>query len=566
MRSLLARCATMLVFHIVLRQIAGAATLPTTDAGFAASGTISTARGSSGADDAGTALPALTTSATNVNVTTFHGDAQRTGWSAHETALTPANVPGKLRVLARVTVDEQVDAQPLVVTGVTINGVGREVVYVATENDTVYALDAASGATLWARHLGAPIPRSALPSTCVTNGPFVGITATPVADTYRHALYVLADTYEFGKAVFRLRALDLGSGVDRIAPRTVTASHRLANGSTYAFDANVSRSRAALLDANGSIYAGFASYCDASADRTRGWVLGWSAGTLVPLAASGLDNIRTSAPYDEYLASVWMAGSGIAADQTGTLFFTTGNADRAGTSYDGVTEIGESMVRASGDLTKILDLFTPYDWSTLDRYDTDFGSGGVLVIPDQPGSVPRLASAAGKNGKMYLVNRDRLGGYRAGGPDAVLGTYAIGGCWCAQSYFRGSDGVGRIVTSGGHAIEEYVIQTGTGIPSLKLIFRTAALPTGQDPGFYTTVSSNGTVAYSSIVWAVTKPRDANPAYVYLYAFDATTGKMLYGAVAGSWPNSNANADLVPVVANGRVYVASNKRLTIFGLK
>ncbi|MGH6800051.1 MAG: hypothetical protein ACRECZ_01315, partial [Methylocella sp.] len=216
--------------------------------------------------------------------------------------------------------------------------------------------------------------------------------------------------------------------------------------------------------------------------------------------------------------------------------------------------------------------FTPFNEDTLDQDDNDVSSGGVLLVPHQPGPIPNLAVAAGKEGKMYLLNRASLGGFKSGGPDNVLDKKIIGQCWCGPSYFTGPDGVGRVVSSGGIVnnaqITVWKVQTS---PTVAFVQEKAALPvaSGQDPGTFTTVSSNGTQAGTAIIWATGKPTDSNPAAINLYAFAATpssgTLPLLFSSKAGSWPNANSNANIVPVVANGRVFVASNQQLTIFGL-
>jgi hypothetical protein len=184
----------------------------------------------------------------------------------------------------------------------------------------------------------------------------------------------------------------------------------------------------------------------------------------------------------------------------------------------------------------------------------------------QPGPKPRLAAAAGKNGKMYLLDRDNLGGFTPGGPDKVVGVVNIGGCWCGQSYF--SDGAGHVVTSGGVNVNVWRLEIS---PTVKLVNEAASLGigSGQDPGFFTSVSSDD--AKGGIIWAVSRPENSSPANVSLFAYSAkppggsSTLTMLFQGTAGTWPNTNGNANIVPVVANGQVYVASNKQLTIFGL-
>ncbi len=178
-----------------------------------------------------------------------------------------------------------------------------------------------------------------------------------------------------------------------------------------------------------------------------------------------------------------MAGYGLAADDKGNILFVTGNSDP--TTYDGVTNIQESVVKISSTLTTVLDLFTPKNQPTLDQGDTDFGSGGALVLPDQPGSIPHLAVAAGKFGTMYLMNEDNLGGYSPV-KNQVLGSYGVGACWCGQSYFVDpSDGAGRVVSSGGRQVKVWKVQTSPK-PSLLKVTVSPSVGGGQDPGFFTT--------------------------------------------------------------------------------
>ncbi len=269
----------------------------------------------------------------------------------------------------------------------------------------------------------------------------------------------------------------------------MTGSHTLTDGTTYTFNATYQRQRPGLLLANGTIYAGFGSFCDYSPNISRGWLLGWKAGTLAPLAANRLVDTQSTSPDNYYLSSIWMSGYGPAADKEGNVLFVTGNSDPSGTSYDGVTNIQESVVKVSADLSSVLDLFTPSDQPNLDQTDGDFGSGGVLVLPPQPGSIPNLAVAAGKEGTMFLMNEDKLGGFSPT-EDNVLGSYSIGGCWCGQSYFVAPlDGAARVVSSGGTQVIVWKLET-TPTVALKAISKSPSNGGGQFPGFFTTVSSN----------------------------------------------------------------------------
>ncbi len=501
-------------------------------------------------------------------LTTYHYNDLRTGWNDKETALAPANV-ANLQLQQSVTLDEQVDAQPLFVPGLTIAGGKHDVVYLATENDTVYAIDAATGSILVQQNFGSPVPQSAI-SYCNNNSTVVGISSTPVIDPTSNTLYVMIYTDENNVQAYQLHALDLATLQDKVTPAVVSATATLSDGSNWSFAPAYSRQRAALLETNGKIYAGFASFCDVGANNSRGWLLGWQAGSLTPLAANQLNNKLTPAqsPNDFFLSSIWMSGYGIAANSAGNLYFATGNADPSGTTYNKTYNLSESVVKMSGDLTKVVGYFTPsgsLGVDYLDRTDGDLGAGGVLLPPLQSGNLV-LATAVGKAGQMFLLNRRDLGGYH--NPNRVLGTYSIGGCWCGESYFTGWDGIGRVVSSGDSQIIVWKLQTS---PAATLVEDSASptLPTSvQDGGFFTSVSSNGTG--NTIVWAVARPTNSNPANVTLYAFGpqaAAEGNngWLFSSIAGAWPNVTGNANIVPVVANARVYVASYKELAIFGL-
>jgi len=500
---------------------------------------------------------------TGIDVVTHHYDIQRTGWNSQETVLTASNVKsGTFGMLNSVAVDDEVDAQPLVLTNQSISGVqgNRTVVYVATAGNTVYAIDASSGTVLLKRNLGTPVPKSVF-GNCNKNTIHIGINSTPVVDRAAGGLFVVTYTLDGGVPTYRLHALSLTTLADAIPPVVVTASHRLTNGTTYTFQASKDRERDALLEANGNIYVGFTCFCDFFANVSRGWVLGWSASTLTPLAGNHLnDSLAPSANNNFFLSSVWMSGSGLAASTAGGIFFATGNSGRG--SYDSVNNLSESVVNMSSDLMRVTDFFTPSNVNTLDANDNDLSSGGVLLIPPQSGPVTDLAVALGKDGRMFLMNQQSLGQFTPGGPDKVLGTFPISGCWCAESYYKGSDGVGRVVSSGGNTIIIWKLQTS---PNVTLVRERTlpALVSGPEPGFFTSVSSNGIQAGTAVIWAVSRPTNTSPANGLLYAFNAANGSLLFSANAGTWPIPG-NANIVPVVANGRVFVASNQQLAIFG--
>jgi hypothetical protein len=502
-----------------------------------------------------------------ISVTTYHYDNNRTGWNNRETVLTPANVAtSSFGLLYNVALDDQVDGQPLLVPGVNITAGSQQgthdVVYVATENNTVYAIDAHSGTILLNPNFGKPVR---YPLGCTNNAPNVGINSTPVIDPSTNTLYVLVYTNDTSGPTYRIHALDLGSLTDKVTPQVVVASHTLSDGTTFSFNATYQRQRPGLLLANSNVYAGFGSFCDLGANLSRGWLLGWATNSLTPLPGNQLFDVQAADSDSFFLSSIWMSGYGLATDDSGNILFVTGNSDYSGTTYDGVSNVQESVVKISPNLTTLLDLFTPSNQAALDQSDADFGSGGVMTLPDQPGSTPRLSVAAGKYGSMYLMNTDSLGGYSTT-KNNVLGTYNVGACWCGPSYFVDADGAARVVSSGGGNIKVWKLTTSPK-PALTRVGISAFIPGGQSPGFFTTISSNG--SSNAIVWALSHPLAQKEPKIQLFAFNPDSGSsmtQLFRSIAGSWPNFSGNSNLVPLVANGEVFVASNKQLQVFGLK
>jgi outer membrane protein assembly factor BamB len=495
-------------------------------------------------------------------VTTYHYDNLRTGWNHSETVLSAASFPATFGILQTVTLDDQVDAQPLLVPGLQIAGGVHDVVYVVTQNNSVYAIDASSGIVLLQRNLGPPVPR---PLSCGNNGPAVGITSTPVIDLKRGLMYLIA--YLNGtNPTYQIYALNLTTLADGIAPRVARASQTLTDGTTFHFNARYQRQRPGLLEFNGAIYAGFGSFCDFSANLSRGWVLGWRAGTLNPLAHAELNDSQATSPTSFFLSSVWMSGYGVAAANN-EIFFSTGNSDcdiysspelcPSSPTFDGVTNIQESVVGMQPDLSQRAGVFTPGNFSTLDFEDKDLGAGGVLLVPTQPGSW-NLAAIVSKDGRLFLLDRDNL-------TNALDMHQLSDGCWCGPSYFHGSDGIGRVVSSAGDTLQTWQIQTS---PSPVLVAEASGTVqrSAQDPGFFTVVSSNAGNLNSAIIWAVARITGTQPLTLYAFAAAPQSGtlKLLYSSPAGQWANIGGNANIVPVVANGKVYVAAYKTLTIFG--
>jgi len=519
----------------------------------------------------------------NGAVLTWHNDNFRTGWQQQETILTTSTVPKKLRISQRVKLMDQVDAQPLVIPSF-ING--HDIAFVADESNNVYQIDANTGAILTQVTLGAPV---FTPLNCSNNGPQVGVNSTPVIDWASQTLFVIAYVNVSGTTpTYFLHALDLHTLKDKASPLQIAASHTLTNGDTFTFDARNQRQRAALLFANGNVYAAFGSFCDFNAGSSRGWLLGWNFNgtTLSALPANQLNDTQSSSPTNFLLSSIWMSGAGPASDESGNLIFSTGNSDgpnAASSTWTDTTpcsgtgapcsNIQESVVKLNGNLTGITGLFSPNatfgvfspDTLYLDQQDLDLGSGGVLLVPQRNSA--SLAAVAGKDGRLFLFDRAAAGSNGLNFLQLSQGS----ACWCAPSYFTGSDGVSRIVTSQGGSVQTFQVQS----TSLSLE-GTSGISSGQDGGFFTMVSCNGSGAFGNcantpIIWAVSRPLSGTSTGVNLYAFSglAVNGSypQLFGPTqVGSWPNIGGNSNIVPTVANGMVYVASNKLLTILNIK
>jgi outer membrane protein assembly factor BamB len=499
-----------------------------------------------------------------IAVTTYHYNVERTGWNNQETTLSAAAFPSNFGIIATVALDDQVDTQPLLVPGETIAGAVHDVLYVTTEGNTVYALDANTGQVLLQRNLGAPVPS---PLGCGNNGPNVGINGTPVIDLTRQHLYVIA--YVNGSPPsYQLHALNLLTLADDITPVTVKASHTLTNATTFDFNATYQRQRPALLEVKGTIYAGFGSFCDFQANNSRGWVMGWTAKTLKPLASNELNDTQATSPTSFFLSSVWMSGFGLASNGT-NIFFSTGNSDcnfydspelcPSSTTYDGVTNIQESVIGIEPSLATRTGVFTPSNVYTMDVDDADLGAAGVVLMPPLGASSMQLAAIVSKDGRLWLLNQNDL-------PTYVQMIQLGAGCWCGPAFFRGGDHIPRLITSAG-TLQTWQVQVTSSSAQLSAESTTSTIPASeQDPGFFTAVSSNAQKAGTAIIWAVGRPSTSD--VLTLYAFNAVPSggslPLLYSATAGNWPNLGGNANIVPMVANGKVYVGSYKAMTIFG--
>ena len=499
-----------------------------------------------------------------VDVVTYHNDIARTGQNLKETILTTENVNsstfGKFRSLS---VDGKVDAQPLYLSNLAhIAGGTHNVLYVVTEHGSVYAFDPDSGAQLWKISTLGSGESTSDTRRCEQINPEIGITATPVID--RHAgthgvIYVVAMSRSGSTYFQRLHALDITTGAEMFGgPKLIEASFpgtgdNSSNGRVV-FDPAQYKERAALLLLNGVVYTTWASHCDIR--PYTGWIMGYDQTTLVQ--ATVLNVVPNGSE-----GAIWMADTGPATDSGGNIYLLDANGD-FGTTLDasGFPSNGNYgnaflKISTSGGLS-VADYFEMHNQRQENDADVDLGSGGALVLPDLTdgsGNVRHLAVGAGKDGHIYVVNRDAMGKFNPSSNNiyqeltGVLG----GGVFSMPAYFNGTLYYGAV----GDAIKAFKItnaQFGSG-PA----FQTSN--TFRYPGTTPSISANGTS--NAIVWAV-----ENNSTAVLHAYDASNLHELYNSdeASGSRDQFGAgNKFITPMIVNGKVYVGTTNSVGVFGL-
>jgi hypothetical protein len=502
------------------------------------------------------------------SVLTFRNDNMRTGQNPSETLLTPRNVNatmfGKLFTLA---VDGKVDAQPLLVSRLTIPNMGvHNVLYVATEHDSLFAFDADTGAKYWQASLLKPGETTSDDHNCSQVIPEIGITSTPVIDPAagpHGTIYAVAMSKDASGAYHqRLHALDIATGVEEFnSPVDIQASYPgsgdgSANG-VVTFDPKQYKSRPGLLLVNGIVYTSWGSHCDIR--PYTGWVIGYNESTLTQTS------VFNFAPNGEG-AAVWGSGSGIAADANGTLFFQLGNGtfDTAlnAAGFPGMGDYGNAFVKLSvqSSAPSVLDYWTMYNTVSESSVDEDLGSGGVLLIPDvtdSQGLTRHLGIGAGKDGDVYLFDRDNMGKFKPSNNGSLYQEIAagLGGSeYASPAWFNGAVYFGAV----GDAIRAFpLIQAKLGTAPASVSATTFPFP-GTTPS----ISANGSA--DGVLWAV---ENANPAV--LHAYNASDlGRELYNsnqAASGRDRFGPGNKFIVPAIANGKVYVGTTNSVVAFGL-
>jgi putative pyrroloquinoline-quinone binding quinoprotein/putative pyrroloquinoline-quinone-binding quinoprotein len=524
---------------------------------------VSNAGGSMTSTGAKLSVVTGTVTTRGTDVTTYKNDLSRSGQNLSEPALTPTTVTSSnFGLLRMLPVDGRVDAQPLYLSQLSAAGGSFNAVFVATEHDSVYAFDSDSGAVLWHMSLLAAGESPSNDHGCFQVSPEIGVTSTPVIDRAAGAhgtIYVVAMSVDAQSNYHqRLHALDAATGAELLnGPTEITATYSAAGTATSSFDPRYYEERAALLLAGGTVYTSWTSHCDAP--PYGGWIIAFAQSTLARNGALNVAANSSSGP------SIWMSGGGPAVDSGGNIHLLTANGAFEPTmdanGFPNQQDFGNSFLKISNVAAglKVLDYFTMSNEIAESSADQDLGSGGEMLLPDlmdSANTVRHLAVGAGKDGNIYVVDRDSLGKFNAAANRnyQTLSGVLPGGIWSTPAYFNGT--VYYADASG--TLKAFAISTA----------KLGATPQSQSatqfayPGTAPSVSANGTS--SGIVWA---HENTNPAV--LHAYDATNlAREIYNSnqAAGNRDQFGmGNKYITPTVADGKVFVGTTNAVAVFGL-
>jgi hypothetical protein len=517
-----------------------------------------------GAITSSAATLTVTAATSTTDVLTYHNDNSRSGQNLTETILTPATVNStKFGLLRVLPADGLVDGQPLIASGLSVNGTSHNVVYVVTENDSVYSYDADTGAALG--HVSV-LGSGETPSDnrgCSQVTPQIGITSTPVIDRSAGAhgtIYVVAMSKDAGGNYYqRLHALDLVTLAELShSPVVIQATYPgTGNNSvgTTSFDPAQYKERAGLLLMNGTLYTAWASHCDAG--PYNGWIIGYDQSTL---AQTQVLNVTPNGTQ----GALWSSGGGMAADSTGNIYALVANGsfdttlDASDFPLNG--DYGNAFIKLSTTSSlQVTDYFDMDNTVAESNADEDLGSGAPMLLPDltdSGGIVRQLAVGAGKDGHLYVINRANMGKFSMSN-NAIwqdLTDALPGGVWSTPAYFQSTVYYGDV----GSTLKAFGIQHA-------LLATTYTSQTSMNfgyPGTSPAVSANG--SSNGIVWAV---ENVDPAV--LHAFTAANlSTELYNsgqAANGRDQFGNGNKYMTPTIANGKVYVGTPSGVAVFGL-
>ena len=502
---------------------------------------------------------------TETDVLTYHYDPTRQGLNATETTLAPSNVnAGSFGKTAFFSVDGKVDAQPLFVHSLLISNLPHNTLFVASENDSVYAFDADDGTTLWQVSVLADGETPSDDHGCDRITPTIGITDTPVIDRHQGAngaLYLVAMSKDdTGGYHQRLHALDLTSGEELFGgPTEIFATYPGSGDNSQdgqvVFDPGQYAERIALLELNNTIYMAFTSHCDFR--PYTGWLMAYSANTLTQTSVLNLTPNGAE-------GAIWMSGGGLSADPQGYIYLLDANGtfdttlNSQGFPING--NYGNAFLKIStSPQLAVADYFEPYNTVSESRLDVDLGSGSAMVLPDlsdNRGLTHRLVVGAGKDGHIYVLDRNNMGKFNSQNNNSIyqdLSAAVASGVFGAAAYFNNTVYYGDNEKN----LKAFKIADAklSGFPSSQTSITFAY------PGTTPTVSSNG--LSNAIVWAM---ENTNPAV--LHAYDASNlGRELYNSnQAGARDQLGpGNKFITPVVANGKVFIGTTNGVAVFGL-
>jgi hypothetical protein len=502
--------------------------------------------------------------ASTTDVLTYHNDIARTGQNLNETILTTSNVTSAtFGKLGFYSVDGLVDAEPLYASNVAVPSNGtHNLLIVPTEHDSVYAFDADTGTVIWHVSVLKAGETSSDNRGCGQVTPEIGVTSTPVIDRAAGAngtIYLVAMSKDAsGNYHQRLHALDLALGTELLSgPKDIQATYPgtgdNSNGTNVVFDPAQYKERVGLLLMNGVVYTGWASHCD---DRPyTGWIMGYDASTL---AQTSVLNVTPNGNE----GAIWMAGAGLAADNSGNIFFLDANGEfDSALNANGFPSSGDYgnafMKLSTSSGLAVADYFEMDNQSQENSTDTDLGSGGTVVLPDLSdgaGHTLHLAVGAGKDTNLYVVNRDGMGKFTSNnsGVYQQLSGALPGGVWAMPAYFNNTIYYGSV-----------------GSPILAFTITNAKLSTAATahtansfgyPGATPSVSANA--ASNGIVWA-----SENTSPAVLHAYNASNLNELYNSnQAGTRDQFGAgNKYITPMIVNGKVFVGTTNGVAVFGL-
>jgi PQQ-like domain len=511
-------------------------------------------------------------SASGIDVTTYHYDNARDGLNASETTLTPANVNAtSFGKIASYTTDGKVDAAPLYLSAMSVGGQMHNVLYVVTEHDSVYALDADSGSQLWTISVLGANETTSDPHACGQIMPEIGMTATPVIDrSYgaHGAIFVVAMSEDAGGNYHqRLHALDLTTGAELSGgPTEIQATYpgsgAFSNNGLQTFEPGQYAERVGLLLMNGTIYMGWTSHCDQH--PYTGWLMAYSEQTLQQTSVLNLTPNSGGTGFGEGEGSIWMSGDGLAGDASGNVYFLDANGGFDATldanGFPIHQDYGNAFMKvstANGKLA-VADYFNTSNTVTESNNDIDLGSGGVMLLPeltDLSGQVHQLAVGAGKDRFIYVVDRTNMGKFNASSNQMYEQIYAFtGSVFSTPAWFNGTVYYG--------ASNDYLKAYSVVNAQLQMAPSSLSPKQFSYPGPTPSVSANGT--QNGIVWAVENGASSG----VLHAYEAgNLANELYNSsqAAGGRDTFVDNKFITPVVVNGKVFVGTPTGVAVFGL-